>query len=247
MAFGLVISMLASFGFLLNDLCDRNIDRVNRAGHFEDSTTTTLAVAVVTSLSFLSAALLISYQLGRAEFLLATGIAMALIAYSVLLRKLLLMPTIVAAILATSPLWSPLILWDAGDKSEWVFVWSLILMVAAREIFMDVRDRSGDLSGNRDTLATVFGGRIAKFVATLLTVSAGIPFIFSIAHNTRGHSIIVTSFAFLLAGAIFCLLVQPALKTLTDATDERRSIQRYVLSSRVAMALIPLLVLFWTR
>jgi 4-hydroxybenzoate polyprenyltransferase len=246
--FSVVISLLASFGFLLNDLWDRDVDRVNNARHFEDSSTATRTVGVIAAVSLLTTGLGLAYWVGPREFGTASAIAFGLLIYTVLLRKILLLPTILAAVLATSPLWLPVLLW-ANERSAWteLFIAAIILMVAAREMFMDARDRDGDIVGGRDTLATVFGRRIAKFVATMLTVSATVPFIVAVAHNVRGTPLWSWLGATVLAVTVLYLLVRPALKTLSDKADERASIQRYVLSSRVAMALIPILVLFWNR
>jgi 4-hydroxybenzoate polyprenyltransferase len=246
--FSLVISLLASFGFLLNDLWDRNIDRINRARHFEESSAGILLIATGVGLFLLIAALIISYRLGTLEFAAAASIGLALIAYSVLFRKLLLIPTILAAVLATSPLWSPLVLW-AHNVSEWkwMFIASIIIMVAARETFMDARDHPGDVIGGRDTVATLFGKGIAKLVATLLTVSGAVPFTIAIAQSTRGNPLAGRLGAVLVGSTILYLLVQPAIKILIDSKDERASIQRYVTRSRMAMALIPLLLLCWNR
>lgn len=247
-AFSLVISLLASFGFLLNDLWDRDVDRVNKARHFEDSSAVTRRVGVIVAGLLLTTGLGLAYWLGPREFGTGSAIAFGLLIYTVLLRKILLLPTILAAVLATSPLWSPLLLW-ANKRSEWteLFIAAVILMVVARETFMDARDRDGDIVGGRDTLATVFGRRIAKFAATMLTVSAAVPFIMAIAHNVSGTSVWSRLGATALAMTVLYLLVRPALKTLSDKDDERAAIQRYVLSSRVAMALIPILVLLWNR
>lgn len=246
--FSTVISLLASFGFLLNDLWDRDVDRVNRARHFEDSNAATIKTGIVTGVTFLMTGLGIAYWLGPHEFSVAIGMALALGAYTILLRKLLLMPTIVAAVLATSPLWSPLVLWANGvSKWKWIFIAAVILIVAARETFMDARDQPGDIIGGRDTVATVFGRRIAKFVGTVLTISASVPFVIAIAYNVSGSRIVSMVGATMIGGIILFLLLKPVLTMLLDTQDERAAIQRYVKSSRMAMALIPILLLFWSR
>jgi len=246
--FSTVISLLASFGFLLNDLWDRDIDRVNRAKHFEDSNAATIKLGIMAGVVFLITGLGIAYWLGPREFSVAVGMAVALGAYTIVLRRLLLMPTIVAALLATSPLWSPLVLW-ANDVSKWnwMFIAAIILMVSARETFMDARDQPGDIIGDRDTVATVFGRRIAKFVGTVITISASVPFVLALVHNVSGSRIVSVIGATIIGGSILFLLLRPVVTMLLDTQDERAAIQRYVKSSRLAMALIPILLLFWSR
>lgn len=243
--FSLVIALLASFGFLVNDLWDRDVDRVNRARHFENSNAVTIAGGIGVATMFLIAAFAVAYSLGKRELTLSVCIGLALAAYSVLLRKLLLVPTFLAAVLATSPLWSPLVLWaDNRNQWQWLFIASIVTIVAARETFMDARDQPGDFIGGRDTMATIFGKKTAKFVATVLTLSGALPFMLAIAKNTAENALPSRIGAVFVGLGILYLLVHPAIRTVTD-TDEHLSIRRYVLSSRIAMALIPILLLFW--
>jgi 4-hydroxybenzoate polyprenyltransferase len=243
----LVISCLSSFGFLLNDLWDRDVDRVNSAGHFEESSPIEVRIGFTVGLVFLLAGLGLGFWLGPQEFRLAVILALALGAYTILLRRFLLIPTLLAAVLATSPLWTPLVLWAKNvDSWKLMFIAAIVVLVAAREIIMDTRDRLGDIVGGRDTLATVFGSRIAKFVGVLLTMSASVPFVAVMVFNAA-HLPIASKFAIGgIALIILYLLVSPAVGTLLDSLEERTAIQRYVLRSRMAMALIPLLIpLLW--
>src|SRR6266511_2372644 len=75
LVFGLSLSVLASYGFLINDLCDRHIDRINRSGHFEHSTATTLTSAIFMALVLLIVGLACSAFLGRAELTTALVIS----------------------------------------------------------------------------------------------------------------------------------------------------------------------------
>lgn len=245
--FSVVISCLASFGFLLNDLWDRDVDRVNQARHFESSNVTTLKLGIIAGGCFLVAGLGLAYWLGALELSMAGGIALSLIAYTVLLRRYLLLPTILAAVLATSPLWTPLILWGKNvDKWKYLFVATIILIVAAREIFMDTRDRLGDIAGRRDTFATVFGDRIARLVAVMLTASASLLLAVVVAFSALNLPVSNKLGVAIISSAILSLLLQPAIKTLFGNQGEKAPIQKYVLRSRTAMALIPLLnLLLW--
>lgn len=247
LAFALVISSLASFGFLLNDLWDRDIDRVNTAGHFENSDVATLRLGVVAAGGFLTAGLTLAFFLGTTEVIVAVGIAIALAMYTVVFRRLLFIPTIVAAVLSASPLWAPLVVWRGGiDLWKSVFIAAIVLILAAREVLMDVRDRLGDQTGQRDTFATVFGGRTAKFVAVVLTVSSCLILVATVLPT----ALVMPPFGKLaggvVGGTIIYLLVRPAVRALLEGEEERTAIQNYVHSSRAAMALIPLLnLLLW--
>jgi 4-hydroxybenzoate polyprenyltransferase len=246
--FSVVVSSLASYGFLINDLWDRDADRVNKATRFEHSEPLILRMAMLASGCFLVAGLGLAYWLGRREFFTALVIAFGLSAYTLMLRKLFLLPTIVAAILATAPLWSPLLLWAANaHKWRWMFVSAVVIMVAARETLMDARDQRGDAFGGRDTIATLFGQRIARFVGAVLTISATVPFIVAIVYNTSGAPAINQVGAIILGAIVLALLLKPTLGIISDVHAERASIQKYVKTSRLAMALIPFIVLLWSH
>jgi 4-hydroxybenzoate polyprenyltransferase len=244
LVFSLAVSCLASFGFLLNDLWDRQIDRLNKAGHFEHSGALAMAVGILGAILFLLGGILLSFWLGPSELRLGIGIAVALVTYSVFLRKVLLVPTLVAAVLAATPLWGPLLLWTKTfDHSRWAFVVAIILMILGREILMDVRDRYGDVLGGRETLPTVFGLRIAKTVAILLSISASLILIASISSRFASMSTQGAVGSAIITGMLLYLVLQSAVQTLN--TDDRQAIQHYVFRSRIAMALTPLLLLFW--
>ncbi len=245
--FSVGLSCLASFGFLLNDLWDRDVDRVNEANHFENSDSTTIIIGVSTGGFFLLASLAVAYWLGPMEFGVSSGIAAALGAYTTLLRRFLVAPTITAALLSASPLWAPLFLWEKNiDPWKYVLVAAIVLLLAARETLMDARDRLGDVAGGRDTLATVFGERIPRYVGVILSVSAGVPFVIAIASGMSGKAILTKLGVSAVSGIILYLLIKPAAAIL-DPGNHRAAIQKYVCTSRLAMALIPLLNLILWR
>src|SRR5438132_13174280 len=63
-AFSIVISCMSSFGFLLNDLWDREVDQVNKANHFENSSSRTIRAGVLAALAFLALGMSLAYMLG---------------------------------------------------------------------------------------------------------------------------------------------------------------------------------------
>lgn len=242
--FSLVISFLASFGFLINDLWDINIDKINKPGHFEDSSPGFINVAKVSCVGFLVAGLILSYFIGALEFFLAAGIAAGLAAYTVLLRRLLFVPNVLAAVLASSPLWIPLIFWSKDyDGPKLMFVGAVIIFILAREIIMDTRDTVGDIIGDRDTFATVFNTRIGRFIGVILTVSACLPFIFAMTTSVYNNFVKTQVLAIGVACILLFLLVPSAVKTLLSVSEVRAAIDIYVTRSRMAMSLIPVIVL----
>lgn len=243
--FSIVISFLASFGFLINDLWDIEIDKINKAGHFENSDSGVIKTAIVSCAAFLVAGLILAYFIGKLEFMIAGTIAFGLMAYTVLLRRILFAPNIVAAILSSSPLWIPLVFWSKTfDKPKIMFVGAIVAFILAREIIMDTRDTVGDIAGGRDTFATLFSPKIGKFIGVVLTVSAGIPFILAVTASIYTIPIKSQIFGISIAGILLYLLIPSAVGTLLSVKQERKAINFYVRRSRIAMALIPLLVIF---
>ncbi|MEO8481105.1 MAG: UbiA family prenyltransferase [Acidobacteriota bacterium] len=241
-AFSAVIATISSFGFLVNDLCDRAIDRVNHAGHFESSPRHTLALGWCAAGVFATVGLLIAWQLGSLAFLIALGSAVCLGLYSPLLRRALILPNVATAWFATGPLWTPLALTPGGGaRWQWWLALGVFLMLTGREILMDVRDRSGDAIGGRPTLATVAGARLAVRTAVGLTIAAFVPFVTGVlvasTHVTPG----AIACGVILTSAIAVLMLGPALRLPVD-TRLDAAIQAYVRSSRLAMAVLPALL-----
>ncbi len=247
--FSIVLSCLSSFGFILNDLWDIEIDKVNRPQHFEDLERSQLWKAQCLCAGFAGVALLLSFLLGMAEFGLAILVGLGLITYTVLVRRFLLLPNLLAALLASSPIWSPLVLWSNGasDSQKLIFVIAIIGIITAREILMDTRDVVGDAIGRRDTFATLFSVRIATFVGVVLTLSACVPFVLSITASVQQAPLAVLIATFAIGSSILYLLIPSALRTIL-MTPSRPEILIYVKKSRWAMTLIPVLVvLLWYR
>jgi 4-hydroxybenzoate polyprenyltransferase len=241
------IASLASFGFLFNDLCDRDVDRVNAAAHFENADRGLLRIAFAASCFFLILGLGGAVFLGRFETFVATSIAIGLMLYSLIARRFLLLPTILTAVLATSPLWAALLRSNASPTYWlWYLVVSMALIIAARETLMDTRDRVGDAVGGRETVATVFGPSIAKFVAVILTLNAFALLAWIVFNGMLRLPGSIKIAAFATALAMAYLIAWPTLQAF-HATDERAAIQRYVLRSRVGMTLLPLLIILLWR
>jgi 4-hydroxybenzoate polyprenyltransferase len=246
-----VISLLASFGFLINDLWDRNVDKINHAGRFENSDRKTIALGCIASSGCLALGIGFALSFGWKETEIACGLAFGLACYSCFLRQYLITPTIFAGILAASPLWFPLILWPRNvHPMHWVFLVAMILLLAARETFMDVRDRNGDKVGARETVATVFGTRAAKSSALILLLGGA----------ALTCSVMIAQMAdlnfrnSLLAGfAVFVVLgftIAPAygvVRSEGESAGEHRAIVNFVLWSRAAMLILPLVNLFLWR
>jgi 4-hydroxybenzoate polyprenyltransferase len=236
--FALVIAVMSSFGFLVNDLFDRRIDLANAAGHFERSNRPTIRTAWVTAGAFAGAGLGVAAWLGSGPFLIAAASGGALAAYSPLLRRVMLLPNVITALLAAGPLWTPLVLAaSAGAPWQWWLASGIVGILIAREVLMDVRDRHGDQAGGRPTLATHLGARAAAIAGFGLTVASLVPLAASVVLGSDTLSRLLVTTAATLAAAIALLLLRPAARIITTGASTP-SIQTYVSRSRLAMLLL---------
>lgn len=101
-----ILSFLASAGFLLNDLLDRQIDKVNKQGRLEDASVATRVGAGVTAAVFAIASLVLTFLTGESVVLLLTlSVLIGLVLYNVVLRRIPFVATAIASCLCASPLW----------------------------------------------------------------------------------------------------------------------------------------------
>jgi 4-hydroxybenzoate polyprenyltransferase len=249
--FSIAICLLSSFGFLVNDLWDRDVDYVNQARHFENEPPRTVRIGLGVAILCLVTGMVVASLLGAIEARLASFLAGGLTAYSLLLRRFLVIPTLLCSALSVSPLWAPLILWPRNVRLvHWAFLVATALILAGRETLMDIRDRKGDPVGGRRTLATVFGPAMARSVAGTLLIAGAV-----ILCLVLSLQIIHLGMPDRLATAVsvcpvlgFVLI--PAKKAVLgggkDGADHA-AIQGFVIRTRAAMAFLPLLTLFMWR
>lgn len=235
---GISLCFCASYGFLINDLWDRNVDRVNRSGRLEESDRQTLIAAFVSACMLITGALIASSYVCKTATHLILMIAIALTLYTILLRKVFLISTLTAAILSASPLWMPLIGHQVRPFHVTVVI-SMIIMLFARETILDVKDIKGDIAGKRRTLPVLYGTHAAKWVSAILILIASI-ILFSI--------IFLMPFPFEEKVLIYmpaCLLVYlmllPSFQLLRESSDNLQ-MRRYILTSRFGMLIIPFLL-----
>jgi 4-hydroxybenzoate polyprenyltransferase len=247
-SFSIAICLLASFGFLLNDLWDRPVDKVNNSHHFEHSSENTIQIGAAVSMCCLIWGLAIASRSGSIEWRIAWLLSAGLAAYTVVLRRFLLVPTLLAGLLAAAPLWAPLVRWPRDVRPcHWLFVAGVVLLLAARETLMDVRDRRGDEVGERCTMATLFGPVMAKSAACILLVSGAALLGLGVCKQMSALSGLGGFITAVIACVVLCLVLIPAGKAVLPAHkigEDHMAIQTFVLLSRAAMAALPILNLF---
>jgi 4-hydroxybenzoate polyprenyltransferase len=229
-----------------------DVDRVNQSRHFEKAPAETIRLGAAVGLACLILGMAMAFRLGTIETGLAGVVACGVAAYSLLLRRYLLIPTLLVSFLAVSPLWAPLILWPRGVSFiHWAFLAATILILAARETLMDVRDREGDQVGRRSTVTTLFGPTIGKAAAGVSLLS-GVALLCLVLIMQMAHLKAPDRLAAAMAACpVFGFVMLPAKRAVLEGGRDgadHAAIQKFVVQSRTAMAFLPLLNLWlWGR
>jgi 4-hydroxybenzoate polyprenyltransferase len=208
----------------------------------------TIRIGTAVSIFCLILGLAIASRLGSIEWRIAWLMAAGLAAYTVFLRRFLLVPTFLASFLAAAPLWAPLVRWPRGVRpTHGLFVAGVVLLLAARETLMDVRDRHGDKVGERCTMATLFGPAMAKSAACILLISGAALLCLAVCKHMSTLWSPGRFITPLIACLVLSLVLIPASKALLadgKLGEDHMAIQTFVLLSRAAMAVLPILNLF---
>lgn len=240
---GSTLACLASFGFILNDLLDRNVDRLNSASRLENADTSSMETASFAAALFLLVGLSIALLVTDKFFLVSAAITLGLILYSAIIRRILLAATLLSASLNTTPLWVPAIIWPS-DSISLIFALTLgtYLLFMAREIILDIKDNFGDRIAGRQTFATVYGSRIAGFVASSISIAAGFVF-FTLALRSTFASPMLQSYSlWLMFGLMLFMVVVPGLRVAFFSPGANELMSSYITRSRVAMVALPLVL-----
>lgn len=236
---GIILSLLASFGFLINDLKDRNVDKINKSNRLENATSSKLKFTWFVSSLFLIGALILSAIFNFNLFCISIGIATLLVIYTFILRPYLLVSNLLAAFLSLSPLWLPLIISEKNIfnfKFHFFIVLAMYLILVSREIILDVKDYVGDEKCGRKTVPTVFGFQKSIVVSFGLALTASLVLISAsfLFFNTLSLIFILTVILFI------SLSLFPYVKW---NTNDKVSMKRYLLYSKIAMAITPFIFL----
>lgn len=178
---------IAAAGYLMNDVYDHDIDQINKPfklnvlGWNERAVVTT---CMVLNLAGMGMGYAISYMVGNLHmgifFVLA---AVILLAYSRVLKKIVLLGNLAVSLLAGLAVLLPALMEtnlllpaDHVAKTAAKLVWIAVAAYAffafltnlIREIVKDIEDMQGDELGGRRTLPIVAGERPAKYTVIIL-------------------------------------------------------------------------------
>ncbi len=237
---GIGLSLLASNGFLLNDLFDRQIDRDNGAHRLESASPAELrlALGLVGVTAILS--LLCGAFVGRQAIWLLATLMGCLATYTFALRRVLFLATLMSAFVGISPIWLPVVLWGPPrPQLFWVAVSAFYVFYFAREVVLDIKDREGDRLGERATFPTVFGSRIALLLVVFLALAGGLALVF--VQSTVNRTNLPLLYSWIALIAFLSLNIFPAALCLIKNGD-RSALAQFISASRLAMLIAPLLL-----
>lgn len=241
---GLCLSFLSSFGFILNDIQDREMDKELHSDRLAFADTRTLLFAHISMWMFLILALVVAYYISNVALVVAFSIAVGLAAYSLVFRRQLLIATLVCSASITSPLWAPYLVADSFmPPFHLAIVCVSFTLLAARETILDVKDVHGDIYGKRETIATVMGEQVAVTAATVLTVTASLSLLAMWASRILTLSPFVVIIIVVALSSFLWLVVTPTIRLYTAENRDKPLFNNFVQNTRRAMVLIPLFIL----
>lgn len=235
----LSLCCVASYGFLINDCKDISVDRINNSNRLENADESELRFIWSASFVLLFAALSFSCFLGTKSILLVGLTGLGLAVYTFYARQKLMLATVLAATLSSSPLWIPGIVFDSNLSFFRIGIVSIVVcLIMGREIIFDVKDYRGDMHGKRRTFATVFSRQLALKIAISLLVLGGVSLCAILFLDDRSRS---NSFAWI-GVALFCWLIFSPAFRLSNDPESSGQISDFIQKSRLAMLLFPI---FW--
>lgn len=164
LAAGLATLLVSSGGFVINDILDIEIDRINRPDRPLAAGLVSMRVAWALCLGTTLAGVLLAFMIGTGPGIVAGLIALALFAYSYDLKKRFLIGHLTIAVMGAALL--PFGALAAGELLpvlySVVFVFPAFI---AREVLKTVPDYAGDRAAGVDNIATRYGPQTALRVA----------------------------------------------------------------------------------
>lgn len=179
----LVVFLGCSWGNIINDYFDYEIDKINRPNRPLPRGALSRKVALVYGLCLSALGLLIAYMLNLWAFLFAFGAYLLMYLYAWRLKPAPLVGNLaVATLTGATPLYGAIAVGKIGLAGYLALC--AFLVNVAREIFKDVEDVEGDKAHGAKTLPIVWGVEkasklgvlfsIATVIASFLPVKAGI-------------------------------------------------------------------------
>lgn len=179
----LVVFLGCSWGNIINDYFDYEIDKINRPSRPLPRGALSRKVALIYGVCLAALGLLIAYMLNLGAFFFALGAYLLMYLYAWKLKPTPLVGNLaVATLTGATPLYGAIAVGKIGLAGYLALC--AFLVNVAREIFKDVEDVEGDKAHGAKTLPIVWGVEkssklgvlfsIATVIASFLPVKAGI-------------------------------------------------------------------------
>jgi geranylgeranylglycerol-phosphate geranylgeranyltransferase len=149
-------ALIAAGGYVVNDLFDLEIDRINRPGRPLPRGDLSLRQAGVWAITLLGAGPLLAWTLGRATGLTATGVAVGLVLYAAYLKRTAFVGHVLVAVMSgTAFAYGGMV----GPRTDTSLVPAILAGAfhLGREMFKAAADWLGDRRGGLRTMAVRWG------------------------------------------------------------------------------------------
>lgn len=170
-----------SAGYILNDVCDIAVDKINRPGSILAADRISVRQALIGSIFLFAAGLILASLCGRRFLIVLAAIAAGIVIYDLFSKRMGLFKNVLVAILATSlyplsfALADPVI--TARVKVLLIHPVWLFLTTLGYEMFKDIEDTKGDslmvdkrIAVHRNNPVFLMSARVLIVTASLLTL-----------------------------------------------------------------------------
>jgi geranylgeranylglycerol-phosphate geranylgeranyltransferase len=189
----------------LNDVIDREADRVNRPERPVPAGLVSPSEASALSCIAWATALALAWQVGAGAVVLVASWVGLTAGYCALFKRVPVLGNVVVSIVAASP-------FVLGGVSQRAIALSLVpfslafLVNLAREIVKDAEDVKGDAKSGVTTVAVVFGTRISMVLARIATLALMLAALVPIGMYGRGYALIIVSVEAVLVWTLFATM-----------------------------------------
>jgi len=194
---------IAMFGNTINDAADHKADRINKPSRMIPSGKLSVGQAWVAAIVYLAVGLFLSAIVGASCFYIAAFVSALLAAYSLLLKRVLLISNLVVSAIsaavfayaaAIESVWTRDNLKFAAVGTVFVFIFHF-----GREILKDIEDMDGDRTAGTDTVPIRFGPRVSKALVVIAFSMLCVLMILA-------HFIVDLSVAYLVSASVLVIL-----------------------------------------
>lgn len=179
-AVGIATGLILSAGNAVNDVCDVEIDRVNRPERPLPSGRLTRRLSLFLAGALLVIGIGLATWVSRSAVLIAVGAALLLVLYAIRLKRVPIAGNLTVALLSAGAIAAGGVA-VVGVTHTLVPVVLVFLFSAVREVVKDVEDLHGDTHFGAETAAVRWGPRTAAMLASgfaVLGIAASVfPFI----------------------------------------------------------------------